>query len=99
MQRARDNKLKLVSVMGRACLHCGYSRNLAALEFHHRDRSNKDFQLDARTLANRKWTDIVAEAAKCDLLCSNCHAEEHNPNWTLAPSGATPRTTAEPGND
>ena len=89
MQRARDNKLKLVSAMGRACLHCGYSRNLAALEFHHRDRSSKEFQLDARTLANRKWSDIQAEAAKCDLLCSNCHAEQHNPDWAFPLSDAT----------
>jgi hypothetical protein len=25
------------------------------------------------------WTRILAEIAKCDLLCLNCHAELHYP--------------------
>jgi hypothetical protein len=65
-------------------LHCGYARNLSALEFHHRNPRDKLFQLDARTLANRKWANIAAEASKCDLLCSNCHAETHHPEMALS---------------
>ena len=57
----------------------GYDRNLAALEFHHRDSRTKQFQLDLRSLSNRSWQVIAAEAAKCVLVCSNCHKEIHNP--------------------
>jgi len=74
----------LVGNLGGGCARCGYTANLAALEFHHRDPAKKRFQLDARTLANRQWNEIEAEARSCELLCSNCHAEEHNPEWARA---------------
>lgn len=63
---------------------CNYRRNYAALEFHHTDPMQKLFQLDMRSLANLQWTDILQEAGKCRLLCSNCHAEHHNPAANLA---------------
>ena len=82
-ERARTNKLRLVILLGGRCLRCGYRRNLAALEFHHREPSQKLMSLEARNLANRHWADIEAEARKCDLLCSNCHAEHHHPGDRL----------------
>ena len=33
---------------------CGYDKNVAALEFHHKDSTQKEFKLDARKLANTK---------------------------------------------
>jgi hypothetical protein len=52
------------------------------------DPSSKRFQLDVRSLANLDWRLISEEAAKCTLLCSNCHAEHHNPgfdrSWCVA---------------
>jgi predicted HNH restriction endonuclease len=66
-----------------SCKNCGYSKNHAALEFHHVDLSTKSFQLDLRSLSNRRWSVIVEEAKKCILLCSNCHAELHNPDCTM----------------
>ena len=62
------------------CEDCGYDRNFAALEFHHTDPTTKNFQLDLRSLSNRKWASILAEMEKCVLLCSNCHSERHNPD-------------------
>jgi len=79
LERGRTRKIKLVLKLGGHCMICGYARNLAALEFHHREPSSKIFQLDTRTLANRNWRDVEIEAEKCVLLCSNCHAEHHNP--------------------
>jgi hypothetical protein len=79
LARGRIRKIKLVLKLGGRCMICGYARNLAALEFHHREPDSKIFQLDARTLANRHWRDVEMEAEKCLLLCSNCHAEHHNP--------------------
>ncbi len=68
---------------GGYCQRCGYSKNLAALEFHHLDPTEKEIQLDMRTLSNRNWHIVLAEAEKCILLCSNCHAEEHNPDANI----------------
>ena len=52
------------------CEKCGYSKNYAALELHHLNSETKSFQLDLRSLSNRKWLAITEEAKKCILLCS-----------------------------
>lgn len=77
--RAWRRKLKLLDIFGSHCEICGYNKNIAALEFHHKDSTQKEFKLDARKLANTKWENILIEAKKCQLLCSNCHRELHNP--------------------
>ncbi len=60
-------------------MRCGYATNLAAFSFHHREPATKLFQLDLRSLSNRTLEVIRQEAAKCDLVCANCHAELHHP--------------------
>jgi hypothetical protein len=82
-ERGRERKLRLISIMGGRCAKCGYRRNHAALEFHHVDPAQKAFQLDMRSLANLQWELILEESRKCQLLCSNCHAEHHNPEAWL----------------
>jgi hypothetical protein len=67
----------LVEEAGGACLICGYNTCLAALEFHHRDRKTKLFAL-SRQGVTRSLEEARAEARKCILLCSNCHAEVEN---------------------
>ena len=54
----------------------------------HIDPMQKLFQLDIRSLANLQSAEILLEASKCRLLCSNCHAEHHNPDAMLAPETA-----------
>lgn len=68
-------KLKVIERLGieKKCLRCGYDRYIGALEFHHRDPTQKKFQIKQ----NRGLGDLVAEARKCDLLCVNCHREQH----------------------
>ena len=79
-KRGRDRKLEIINIKGGKCERCGYKKNYAALEFHHKKPSQKKFQLDLRSLSNRKWELIEEEIQKCILLCSNCHAEIHNPD-------------------
>ena len=81
--RGRKRKLDLIAIKGNMCEKCGYKKNYSALEFHHVKPVSKKFQLDLRSLSNRKWEAILREARKCILLCSNCHAEEHNPDCVL----------------
>ena len=82
-QRGRERKLKLIEMAGGNCARCGYCANYAALEFHHLDEALKSFQLDLRSLSNRSLEVVLEEFEKCQLLCSNCHAELHNPDCAL----------------
>ena len=77
--RSLKRKLKLIDLFGGKCENCGYMKNASALHFHHKNSIDKHFKLDVRILSNKKWEYILEESAKCRLLCSNCHAEEHNP--------------------
>ena len=79
-KRGRERKLELIKLKGNKCELCGYAKNHAALEFHHKNPEEKLFQLDLRSLSNRRWELIEKEVKKCQLLCSNCHAELHNPD-------------------
>lgn len=62
------------------CIRCGESHP-ACLQFHHRDPSTKRFAISQaiRLCVNRE--DILEEIRKCDVLCGNCHAKEHYPNY------------------
>jgi transposase-like protein len=73
-RRRREIKRILVAEAGGACVLCGYSRSLAALHFHHLDPAEKSFALGKAGLT-RSLAKSRAEAAKCVLLCSRCHAE------------------------
>ena len=81
--RGIRRKIELIKIKGKECSLCGYSKNSAALEFHHVKPKEKSFQLDLRSLSNRKWENVLEEAEKCILLCSNCHAEHHYPESML----------------
>ena len=70
----RSVKARLVAEAGGRCAVCGYDRFLGALEFHHLDPAQKRLGLSYRGNALAIST-LRAEAAKCALLCSNCHAE------------------------
>lgn len=63
------------------CSRCGYDKNPTALEFHH---PNDDKELSISRYTRHPFCKhtkelIDKEAAKCEILCANCHREEHNP--------------------
>lgn len=91
-KRGLERKKKIVDLHGGSCQICGYNRNLAVLEFHHKEPEKKSFKLDVRNLTNRKWESIIEEASKCRLLCANCHREEHHPSFQVRPVGFEPTT-------
>jgi hypothetical protein len=70
----RRVKRKLVEEAGGCCRLCGYDRHMGSLEFHHLDPSKKSFALSLRGVT-RSISELRREAAKCVLLCANCHAE------------------------
>ncbi len=77
-KKAIELKFNLILKMGGECEKCGYKKNLAALHFHHKDPSQKEFQLNAKNLRHLSLKRIEEEALKCSILCANCHAELHH---------------------
>jgi len=74
VERRRKVKRILVEEAGGKCRICGYDRCIGALEFHHIDPTQKRLALSYGGHAHAIAT-LRAEAAKCVLLCSNCHVE------------------------
>ena len=68
-------KKRAVEYLGGKCQKCGYNKYQGALIFHHRE-DNKSFGVAGRG-HTRSWKRVKEELDKCDLLCLNCHAEEH----------------------
>lgn len=72
-ERRRRVKRTLVDEAGGACAICGFSAHPRALQFHHVDPATKKFHLGQKGVT-RRISEMRAEAAKCVLLCANCHA-------------------------
>lgn len=51
------------------CYKCGYNKCAASLDFHHKNKGEKE---------HRVWSPRGKEFKKCVLLCANCHREEHH---------------------
>lgn len=71
--KRKAHKLKCVEYKGNCCQQCGYNKCLAALEFHHLDRTQKKFEINIAI--KYKWELVLLELDKCVLLCANCHRE------------------------
>lgn len=77
--RQNARKKEFVNLKGGKCQKCGYDRCKGALEFHHIDKSTKEFGINRNFSLER----AQEELDKCILLCANCHREEHTKveNW------------------
>lgn len=67
-------KQQLIEYKGGKCECCGYNVCIEALEFHHLNPSEKDFQISG---TSKSFETLKKEADKCILVCSNCHREIH----------------------
>jgi len=76
----------LVREAGGGCVVCGYDRYVGALHFHHVNPGRKRLSLAGGGLA-RSLAAARCEAAKCVLLCANCHAEVEAGVATIPPAG------------
>ena len=74
-RNARQRALKAELKAG-GCVVCG-EKELCCLSFHHRDPAQKSFGIGSQKQRFRTEEAIRAEAAKCDVLCHNCHAKTH----------------------
>lgn len=77
LERMRDLKCQMINYKGGKCSKCGYKKYQGALEFHHLDPKEKDF--NPSSLKRYKFNELVkSELDKCILVCSNCHREIHD---------------------
>jgi hypothetical protein len=58
------------------CVDCGISHP-AVLQFHHRNRLEKSFNISDVVRKANSLKQIMNEIKKCDVLCVNCHAKRH----------------------
>jgi len=85
-------KEELVKLKGGKCQRCGYSKSLSALGFHHKKGKVKKFNISGKNLSHKTWKELVEESEKCELLCSNCHAEVHDEEgWIHEDGKQTPK--------
>ena len=58
---------------GKSCALCGYNEHCEILQFHHKDKANKSFEITLSQVPKRKDDEIKSEINKCILICPNCH--------------------------
>lgn len=71
--RLRFQKSLLVDAFGGRCQCCGGAFHHSEFDFHHLDKETKERPLQP----DRGWETLVTEAAKCVMLCANCHRLYH----------------------
>jgi hypothetical protein len=72
------------------CFVCGDTRH-GCLSFHHLDPREKEYGVTSHSLT---WKKMLKEAAKCVVLCLNCHTLYHRGDIQL-PKVLTPIDTSK----
>ena len=62
-------KQKCFEILGAKCVKCGSIENL---QFDHIDRASKSFPIGK--LLNKRWSEVLKELEKCQVLCQPCHS-------------------------
>lgn len=76
-KRSHIIRQELLNIKRRlACKHCGFDDH-RALDFHHRDPKEKEFNVGDALRRGRSLNTLQQEIKKCDVLCANCHRIEH----------------------
>ena len=77
LERQRSRRAELKAIIARAkdvpCADCGGQFPRFVLEFDHRDRRTKRFSIAAFWKVTADVEVVLAEIAKCDIVCANCH--------------------------
>ena len=73
----QERKACLIKLKGGKCCMpgCGYNKCHASLVFHHLEPEKKSFGIGDRKFA--PFEELLKEADKTILVCSNCHGEVH----------------------
>ena len=69
--RIENRALLLAYLLVHPCVDCGET-DPVLLDFDHRDPTSKRKEV-GRLAATKPWRQVLAEIAKCDVRCANCH--------------------------
>ena len=72
-QRQAITKQWCLDYKGGKCERCEYNKCSEALDFHHRERKHKKFNISQ--MKSFGLEKLKTELDKCDLLCCRCHRE------------------------
>lgn len=76
--KSRAFKHYLIEYKGGKCEICGYDKCEGSLEFHHKNPQEKDIEISKWNFNFNMGIEIFKkEVDKCQLLCANCHREQH----------------------
>lgn len=76
-QRKKDCAAFIWEIKSKSqCSICGEKRT-PCLDFHHKDRKEKDIDIAMMVNGGYSTKTIIAEINKCVVLCSNCHRVLH----------------------
>lgn len=68
-------KEKAIAYKGSRCEKCGYNKCNWAFDFHHLDKTKKNFSIAQYLTIS--WEKVKKELDKCIMVCANCHRELH----------------------
>ena len=84
----------LRDVRRRPCADCGGTFPPWIMDFDHRDPAQKSFSIAAGKVLLKSRELLLAEIAKCDIVCANCHAAR---TYRYFHSEESPFRRREPG--
>src|SRR5438477_12699938 len=84
----------LREVRRRPCADCGKTFPPWVMDFDHRDPAHKSFSIAAGKVLLKSRDLLLAEIAKCDIVCASCHAAR---TYRYFHSELSPFRLREPG--
>jgi hypothetical protein len=72
--KRRNKEFLIEYLQNNPCVDCGES-DIRCLQFDHRDRELKSFDIGRAVADGLGIETIVAEIEKCDVRCANCHSK------------------------
>jgi 5-methylcytosine-specific restriction endonuclease McrA len=71
-ERRHENRRMCIELLGGKCKMCGWTGHPTGFEFDHVIPSTKTYKI-ALLMPCKDLTKLLAEIAKCQLLCGTCH--------------------------
>jgi hypothetical protein len=68
------NRAAVQEAKAKPCTDCGVRYPYYVMEFDHLDSETKEFNVSAG-VTRASYERLLAEIAKCEVVCANCHAE------------------------
>jgi hypothetical protein len=90
IERVRTRQAGMVELLReirtRPCEDCGFVFAPCQMDFDHRPGTIKQFRLTSGGAMLRPTTAVLAEVAKCDVVCANCHRVRTQRRHALRPA-------------